>query len=269
VVLMPYMENKDIYDYWTKNIYTPIQFDPKYSNQTLGMVSMLLCPSARSKIDNLSYGVNIGQNSVATGIDAKGQGTSSPIQLPPFISNRAEEGVCLDQYVNPLVPAVKGVPARVSIDYVSTHDGTSCTILLAENNNNAYRIANNIHIFWNRVEGSSPWSDVASIAQTAENLGVNWKGLTPIPDTMTPLPNGYVPNQFSTTDKISSFHSGGIVEVCFCDANVMSLRTDIDATVFARLLIPFDRGKYAADMATTPTLVDTDKLEPLPESLYR
>jgi hypothetical protein len=229
---------------------------------------MYLCPSARGNIDNLSYGVNTGQNSVAKG-NAADQGTG-PVSLPPFISNRAEEGVCLDQYVNPLVPAVKGVPSRVSIDYVSTHDGTSCTILLAENNNNAYRNANNVHIFWNRIEGASPWSDVASVAQTAENLGVNWKGLTPIPSDMSPLPAGYVANKFSTTDKLSSCHSGGIVEMCFCDANVTSMRTDIDATVFARLLIPFDRGKYAADMnSPTPTLVDTDRLEPLPESAFR
>jgi prepilin-type N-terminal cleavage/methylation domain-containing protein len=269
VVIMPYMEAKDKYDYWAQNIYNPAQFDPKYSNQTLGMVTGFLCPSGRSNVDNLSYGVNTGQNSVAMsgGVD-KGSGTS----LRPFISNRPEEGVCLDQYVNPLAnPPVKGVPARVSIDYISTHDGTTCTLLLAENNNNAYRKANNIQIFWNRIEGSSPWAVPADIAQTAENLGVNWKGLTPIPADMTPLPTGYVANVFATTDKISSFHSGGIAVVSFCDGSQTNLRTEIDATVFARLLIPYDRGKYASDMASpTPTLVDpTDKLEPLPESAFR
>ena len=66
VVIMPYMEGKDKYDYWAQNIYTPAQFDPKYSNQTTGYgIGPLLCPSARGNIDNLSYGVNTGQNSVA------------------------------------------------------------------------------------------------------------------------------------------------------------------------------------------------------------
>ena len=68
-------------------------------------------------------------------------------------------------------PPVKGVPARVSIDYVSTHDGTSCTILLAENNNNSYRKANNIHIFWNQIEGSSPWATSGLHCPNRRELG--------------------------------------------------------------------------------------------------
>ena len=50
----------------------------------------------------------------------------------------------------------------------------------------------------------------------------------------------------------------------FCDASETNLRTDIDATVFARLLMPFDRGKYATDMnSPTPTLVDHEQTRTL------
>ncbi|MCC6126099.1 MAG: DUF1559 domain-containing protein [Pirellulales bacterium] len=262
VLILPYMDGKDKYEYWAQYIYDPAQFHPKYSNQTIGLVTAFLCPSVRGKQDNLSYGVNTGQNSHAC---------SLPFCLLPFTSNRAEEGVCLDQYVNPLTnPPVKGVPARVSIDYVQSKDGTTNTLLLAENNNNAYRIANNIPIYWNKVEGSAPFSDVDSIGKTAEYLGVNWKGLSPIPPNMPSPPSGYTANQFAASEKISSFHSGGIAVVSFCDASQQNLRTDIDATVFARLLMPFDRGKYAIDMnSPTPTLVDTKALEPLEESSFR
>ena len=261
VVILPYMEGKDKYEYWAQNIYTPTLFDPAYSNQAIGLISAFLCPSVRGKQDNLSYGVNTGQNSHTC---------SNALCLLPFLSNRPEEGVCLDQYVNPLTnPPVKGVPARVSIDYVSSHDGTTCTLLLTENNKNAYRIANNIHIFWNKIEGSSPFSDVDSIAKTAENLGFNWYGLTPIPSSASWKPADAI-NQYATSDKLSSFHTGGIVVATFCDASNTNLRTDIDETVYARLLMPYDRGSYAKDMnSPTPTLVDTKQLQPLEESSFR
>lgn len=260
VAIFPFMENKEKYDYWAQNIYDPTQFD-KYSNQTTGLVPTFLCPSGRNNQDNLSYGLNTGQNSNAGSVTVTPQ---------PFLSNRQEEGVSLDQYVNPLVPAVKGVPAKVSIDYVSTRDGTSCTLMLAENNNSAFRTARSIHILWNHIEGASPYSDTASISQNAENFGINWKGLSPIPVTATPKPAKYVDPVFSTTDKLSSCHSGGIVQVSFCDSSGTSMRTDIDPTVLARLMMPYDRGGYAVDMNTpAPTLVDTKALDPLDESTFR
>jgi prepilin-type N-terminal cleavage/methylation domain-containing protein len=264
VVILPFMDNKEKYDYWAKNIYNPAQFDPLYSNQTIGLISTYVCPSMRGNQDNLSYGVNTGQNGNACSMSLPGPNNY-------FISNRPEEGVCLDQYVNPLAnPQVKGVPARVSIDYVQSHDGTTNTLLLAENNNNAFRIANNLHVFWNKIEGPSPFNAVDSISKTAEYLGFNWKGLSPIPADAATKPTGYVANQFTASEKISSFHTGSIVVASFCDASQQNLRTDIDATVFARLLMPFDRGKYASDMATPkPTLVDTNDLDPLNESTFR
>jgi hypothetical protein len=266
VVILPFMDNKEKYDYWSKNIYTPAQFDPKYSNQGIGMITALVCPSMRGNDDNLNYGVNTGQNSNANGMNSsQAQG--------PFLSNRPEEGVCLDQYVNPSAsPAVKGVPARVSVDYVETHDGTTNTILLGENCNNPYRIANNVHIYWNKVAGASPYSDTASIAQTAENWGINWKGNTPIPDTTSPMPTGYTPkaNVFATNEKISSFHTGDIAVVSFCDGSQANMRLEIDGTVFARLLMPYDRGGYAINMNTPKaTIQDTKPVEPLDESSFR
>jgi prepilin-type N-terminal cleavage/methylation domain-containing protein len=274
VVIFPFMEMKEKHEFWSKNIYATNPYAPggafdQYSNQMMGSVPMFMCPSARRTPDNLTYGVNTGQNCQVPP-DRMQQSTGI---LPSFISNRVEEGVCLDRYVNPLAnPPVKGVPANISVDYVSSHDGTTNTLLLAENNNSTYRNDNNIHIFWNRIEGVSPWNDPLAIAQTAENLGINWYGMTPIPATLTPLPQGYVPSAFKTNDKISSSHSGGIVVATFCDGSGMYLRTEIDETVYARLLMPYDRGSYATDMPqppTKPTLVDTKALQPLDESAFR
>jgi prepilin-type N-terminal cleavage/methylation domain-containing protein len=273
VVIFPFMEMKQKYDFWSKNVYAANPYAPggafdQYSNQAIGSVPMFMCPSARRSLDNLTYGVNTGQNALPPP-DQSQQTTA----LPKFISNRVEEGVCLDRYVNPLAnPPVKGVPANISVDYVSSHDGTSNTLLLAENNNSTYRVENDVHIFWNRIEGVSPWDDQTAIAQTAENLGINWYGMTPIPATLTPLPQGYVPSVFKTNQKISSSHSGGIVVATFCDGSGMYLRTDIDETVYARLLMPYDRGSYAINMPqppTAPTLVDTKALQPLDESEFR
>jgi prepilin-type N-terminal cleavage/methylation domain-containing protein len=267
VVIFPYMEQKEKFDFWAKKIYEVAAYTPtgafgQYSNQQMGSIPMYLCPSARNTPDNLSYGMNTGQNSR---INLQGETQSG------FISNRAEEGVCLDQYVNPLAnPPVVGVPARVSIDFVSSRDGTSNTLLMAENNNNTYRKENGIHVFWNMIQGPSPYNNPDDIGQTAETLGINWKGISPIPADFTPLPPGYVASALTTTDKISSAHSGGIVVATFCDGSANSLRTDIDPTVYARLLMPFDRGKYAKDMNTpTPTLIETKDLVPVDESAFR
>lgn len=272
VLVAPYMEAKEKFDFWAKNVYVTPPYGAggifeQFSNRMAGSVPIFLCPSARSTQDNLSYGVNTGQNSR---IDI--QETQGRVLQSGFISNRAEEGICLDQYVNPTAPTpVKGVPARVSIDYVSSHDGTSCTLMLTENNNNTFRKDNKIAIYWNRIEGASPFSDPDSIGQTAQNLGVNWKGLTPIAEDFTPKPTGYDSQLYvlTTTDKISSAHSGGIVVATFCDGSANNLRTDIDKSVLARLMMPYDRGKYAQDMATTPTLIDTTLLPTLDESKYR
>jgi hypothetical protein len=276
VMIFPFMEVKEKNDFWARNVYTTTPYGPtgvfeQYSNQAMGSVPMFICPTARRTPGNLCYGVNTGQNSHAAGPDRSSQGSAGVVQLPPFISNRAAEGVCLDRYVNPLAsPPVQGVPANVSVDYVSANDGTTSTLMLAENNNNAVREAASLNIFWNRIEGDSPWNDVTGIAQTAENLGINWYGLTPIPADLTPQPTGYVPNKFITTDKVSSSHSGGIVVATFCDGSGTYLRTEIDPTVFARLLMPYDRGGYAKDMnQPTPTIVDTKPLSPLDESTYR
>jgi prepilin-type processing-associated H-X9-DG protein len=140
---------------------------------------------------------------------------------------------------------------------------------MGENNNNLYRNNAGKYRFWNIIEGATPYSDPNSIAQTAENLGINWYGNSPIPPTPTPTVPGYVANKYQTTEKISSYHSGGIVIVAFCDGSTHYLRNDIEPNVLARLMMPYDVGKYAVSMGTNPTLVETKGLMPLTDSEYR
>jgi prepilin-type N-terminal cleavage/methylation domain-containing protein len=261
VMIFPYMEQKDKFDYWARYVYTPNPYATggvyeKYSNRNEGLISALVCPSARADQGNLSYGVNTGQYSNAC---------SLALCVGPFVSNRAEEGICLDQYVDPTAASpVKGVPARVSIDYISSHDGTSNTLLIAENNNNPYRAANKVFCYWNKIEGDTPWNESTNQGSTltAEHLGINWKGISIVG----------TPGPFVTSDKITSSHSGGMVMVSYCDGSQSVLRPDIDPIVFARLMMPFDRGNYAIDMKTPPTLADptlVHDLTPLDESSFR
>jgi hypothetical protein len=265
VMLFPYMEQKEKYLWWSQHIYDPDPYAPptetspggvfeRYSNQTTGLVPCLLCPSVAGEKYNLSYGVNTGQNARAANL------SNPPIQ---FASNRPAEGVCLDQYFNPLAPSqIKGAPAKVSIDYIQIHDGTSNTLLIAENNKNPYRLKRNIEIYWNRVETDAPWNDIPTdVSLTAENLGVNWFGIKIVGAA------GWL----GAIDKISSCHPG-IVVVSFCDGSQSSLNTSIDSVVYARLLMPFDRGGYAIMMhflPLPPTIQQTETLEPLDESSFR
>jgi hypothetical protein len=272
IAVFPYMEEDQKTKEWALNIYAANPYGTNgvftlYNRIEGGGVSVFICPSdplsASNGLSNLSYGVNTGQNARVP------SSTAASASLTTFISNRAEEGVCLDHYVNPLVkPPLKGIPSRVSIDYVSSHDGTTSTILMGENNNNTYRNNAGKGRYWNIIEGTTPYNNADSIALTAENLGINWYGNSPIPPTFTPLPTGYVANKYQTTEKISSYHPG-IVIVTFCDGSTHDLRNDIEPNVLARLMMPFDRGKYAANMAATPTLVDTKGLMPLTDSDYR
>jgi prepilin-type N-terminal cleavage/methylation domain-containing protein len=244
VMLFPFMELKDRYDFWTEHAYDPpTAFDAKYANLTAGLVPVLICPSASGIQNNLHYGVNTGQNS------------RDPKAGQPFISNRSEEGVCLDQYVNPQSPSNK--PVRVSLDYISSHDGTSTTLLIAENNNNPLKIAQatTFKSFWSNA-GLTDSSSDADLGLAAENLGINWKGPTPL------AANGY-----TTRDKLSSFHSGGMVVASFCDARQAVLRPDIDPIVYARLLMPYDRGGFAtATRAQPPQNQYPTPLDPLNSS---
>ena len=111
------------------------------------------------------------------------------------------------------------VPVLVSLDYISSHDGASTTLLLAESRLDAVSrggVANSI------------WTTAA-----ATQVGFNWNGTFA-----------------KVTEKIISRHGGGAV-ASFCDGHGTFLKDDISVDIFKHLMTPC--GK---DAGLTTTILD-------------
>jgi prepilin-type N-terminal cleavage/methylation domain-containing protein/prepilin-type processing-associated H-X9-DG protein len=188
VPLLPNLQRKEIYDLWAT---TAVGVDHKK------LLKILMCPSDPPDTTGagdtwLSYVCNAGRNA----------GTAR---------NFAAEGVCMNQVVE---SSTNPVPVLVSLDFISSHDGASTTLLLAESRLDAVPrggVANSI------------WTTAA-----AQSVGFNWDGTIA-----------------KVTDKIISRHGGGTV-VAFCDGHVSFLADSIScstaAPVFQHLMTPWGAG---------------------------
>jgi prepilin-type processing-associated H-X9-DG protein/prepilin-type N-terminal cleavage/methylation domain-containing protein len=264
VALLPYLERNDLYDVWTNGIdvsgtvYYPRsssyngtggQVDPAtFSggnkdayNSGYTLLRLTICPSDPSTSSGdhetpLSYVVNRGVNGL----------------------NSAAAGICMNLTTTPKV--------RVNLDYVSGHDGSSTTILLAESVLTAdlrtSPPADRPYLYMNSSAGtayydrpntnwtSSYWS--GSGTDFAEmNLGFEWGYLTS--------------NASPTTEKILSRHSGGI-NVAFCDGHQASISSEVDINVFRQLATPNAKGciglTYPSGVTVTPS--NANRLTTLP-----
>jgi prepilin-type processing-associated H-X9-DG protein len=173
----------------------------------------------------------------------------------------AAYGVCLDQF-NTTISTTSGgtttttprTVVRVSGDYISSHDGSSTTLLLAESILTPPGITDvttnsGQTPFLNLVvqpagttcyyRPGSYWTSsfYLATANSAElNLGFEWG---PAPTS------GYTPPL--VTNKITSRHSGGC-NVSFCDGHNYFLRDSIDSRVFCQLMTPW--GTQAGQTST-------------------
>lgn len=116
-------------------------------------------------------------------------------------------------------------PHQVSMAFLKSHDGSTNTVMLTENNRIAAR----------------SWASA-----TRENLGILWAiGVTnnsqyrinQFPDVHAPRP--------------SSRHPGGVV-VSFCDGHQQFLREDISYLTYQHIMTPYSLGAGAALAASGP-----------------
>ncbi|MCD4726197.1 MAG: DUF1559 domain-containing protein [Pirellulales bacterium] len=225
VMLFPYLDRKDLYDAWAE---TP---DP-WGNSDICFKSLkiLTCPSdpppsTAAGTTWLAYVCNRGVN-----------GMDNPAM-----------GVCMNQsgFVAGDYGGVALSPTRVSQDYISSHDGATTTLLLAE------AVLNNpspgLHLPRNVTGNNDPkWTShlpdgvtFAGLGHMEVDVGFEWGTFSLYP---------------KVNDKLLSFHSGG-VHVSFCDGHQQFLQTDIDLNTYIHLMTPYDRGcpSYHADGSTPVT----------------
>jgi prepilin-type N-terminal cleavage/methylation domain-containing protein/prepilin-type processing-associated H-X9-DG protein len=245
VSILPFgLEHKDLYDLWRD--LTVISANPGDNTQVPQLIPGLMmkigiCPSYSPPSPNdswLSYRVNVGRMMANT---IRGAAPSSASFIPA-------EGVFTDQCQdnkNPAQPQEQIV--TFGFDYISSNDGTSCTLMLAENSASVPPLgAWAFDGRWAPVLELPPTADGVPIAtintsnyyQTPHNatlLGFNWAGMDPL----NPTKSTQTPAQ-----KIYSNHPGGAV-VSFCDGHQSFLRSDLEPVIYMQLMCPFDRAVYS------------------------
>lgn len=243
VPLLPYIERKDYYDYLvaqgtvtTAN--TPDIISPAGASEQPVYLRVLSCPSDMPPSTTgpwTSFVCNRGINGGINGVESQAV------------------GVCLNQFSNN--------PVRVGQDYISSHDGTSTTLLLSESILDSPSQTNGL--VWNRT-GSSRATASSNLPKWYNTSWTTTTGgsLCTASGNMD-VDVGFEWGQFrdppSVTDKVFSNHNGGI-NVTFCDGHQQFLNTSINVTTFIHIMTPYDKGcpvnatynycKYGAANAT-------------------
>jgi prepilin-type N-terminal cleavage/methylation domain-containing protein/prepilin-type processing-associated H-X9-DG protein len=191
VPLLKNLERKDLYDAWGIDSNSAVE------------LSIFLCPTTPSDSPgaaSLAYSANCGTITLTA--------DSPPQQYKG-------DGVMMDNLGNGSVYA----KSKLSMDAISTADGTSTTLLFAEKN----------------AESQPSWHN--SVPASVMN---NWVEAGPFPmfGISCDFNDANVPNRAinnSNQAYPSSNHSGGVV-VAFCDGHVVFLRENIGREVYAQLL---------------------------------
>jgi prepilin-type processing-associated H-X9-DG protein len=250
VAILPYLEKVDMYNLWASYPSSTFASDLSSLNLTAAAnpyMKVLLCPSDSPDSTSdawCSYVCNRGCN-----------GWNYPYL-----------GVCMDQ-ATPTIPnppassSISVPPVTVSLDYINSHDGTSTTLLLAENLLTNPPAGSGSQIFVPRVSPSgstgTPWGKWSTPLTCASATGSDpgTANATTLLPQKSPFNNdleacvGFEWSQWSATpklsDKLLSRHPGG-VNVAFCDGHMQFLSDNIDVTAFKMLMTPYGNGIPAA-----------------------
>jgi prepilin-type N-terminal cleavage/methylation domain-containing protein/prepilin-type processing-associated H-X9-DG protein len=264
VQILPYLERKDMYDIWANGVSGNYPFGGATAAQTAvepclsayKSLKILICPTdpatgTGTGDTTSSYVVNRGVNSV----------------------DNAALGVCMNQF-NPV-----GTKVRVSLDYISSHDGSSSTLLMSESvltstvrttapTNAPYLVLPEWKVAANGTISKSgttyydrPFSlwtasayAVPNANQAELSLGFEWGTFSSNSAT-------------SITEKVLSRHNGTST-VAFCDGRQTSLSDTVDINVFRQLMTPFGNGAAAALTSASVTPVPPLLLKVLDEAEF-
>ncbi len=212
--------------------------DQLIAGQTLE-VEVLNCPSRAPVLNSkapLSYVVNGG---VSDGLV-----NANPKNQMDFVEN----GVFLDEYTPKAFGIMKNT-APIDLSYLSSHDGTSTTILLAENMDalDWYPPLLNPSDPQPRqpgtpAAGQSSWNAITWMQP--EGAGPNWgtKQDSALPTGTAGLLGRPAPLGSAKNDKINgrplSDHSGGGFHVAYADGGAQFMSSDVEYRVYCLLMSP-------------------------------
>ena len=240
VPLLPSLERFDIYNYIKQSMVNSTGSGPITITLQKAHVVVVTCPSnppqTSSGANITSYGVNTGRN--------------LPNTFRPACANSdpriVAQGVFTDQFADNITGTQTENVIKVTPGFISSHDGTTNTLMLGEKSSSMYTA-----IDWAAIDQTAAAPDTYSDGSSNTNnrtLGFHWESLSASDDFNIADPNT------STADvstRIHSNHPGGAV-VSFCDGHTIFLRNDIDKLVYMQIMAPWDQGVlYSPDLGST------------------
>lgn len=235
VPLLPLLDKADVYEKLQTLPYNSSTGSITTEPGDLVYNRSLVCPSDMPNLNTvpegsdynntwLGYVCNRGRNSNTTGTAA-------------LDSDKPAQGVCLNSF-----GTATGSPmGKVSTGYLSTHDGATCTLLLAES------------ILANPTSSDRPY--LVTARDTGNNAPLWIKNPLDRGAGRMEVDVGFEWSKFNTTrppamtDKVLASHAGG-VNVSFCDGHQQFLSTSISLDTFIHLMTPSDKN------CSTPNLTN-------------
>jgi len=305
VSLLPYFERNDLYQLWQNN--QPVDVSTMANSIVTGTqlsggvnpnpwafttLNLLICPSNpaanTSTLPNpLSYVVNCGSASTANDLNPSVGMTSwvEDINSGVFFNNcradYAAGGAIFNPYslVTPTNPVFSATGPKVSMDYISTNDGTSNTLMVAENlqaTNWAMdqfmttSLATPTPLPWQSefaikmatgfvwyVTGNINNAEPTSATNSSYNIlayKINAQARTGPPFALNYDPAATPPTGGLAVSRPSSAHPGG-VNTMFCDGHLRFISEDIQYHVYTQLMTPKQTGAvkaYSSSSGSTP-----------------
>ena len=222
VLILPNLERKDAYALWTSATAStgalPTGVQPP-------AMAILKCPSSPADDDNLpslAYAGNVGICALSSGKQSK------------------NDGVMMDTLGGSYSAA------RNSIDFVSSGDGATMTLLFAEKNGSQFSPQAYYDVSPRSITNLSSSSFGPNGTSWSSSLG---QMLTPVPgfgvltNTITEpvLNNKTLGANDGYYGRPSSSHSG-VVVVGFCDGRVIAMSDAIDGQLYGQLVTPNSQG---------------------------
>jgi len=273
IMLLPSIERKDLYNIWSSG--TGINSSQQLTGVSVSggttypydiasaspSVSIFQCPTSPpdgTPYDPIAYGGNAGS------------GTEKMIITVSATTQPKGDGILLDT-----VSTDSGKnynPSKISLDYVSSGDGTSSTLLLSERCGPAVTV----QPAWNGCSVATSGTGGATGYRNYTGSSSGWGTLDDKSPLVFLLPVGS--STPATTAKAinvgtdgfrypSSNHPGGVMTV-FADGHTQYMRDSVDAQTYCHLMT--SNGQNTSSLSTTvATWYGTSGWKPLDETNFR
>jgi prepilin-type N-terminal cleavage/methylation domain-containing protein/prepilin-type processing-associated H-X9-DG protein len=232
-VMLPNIERKDVYNFWSSGTSTNgVRILTSSGTAAISdispTISIFQCPTSPS--DGASTG------SVAYGANG-GSGTEQ-IVIASGSTQFKGDGIFLDTVAQAAEPSRNYATAKMSLDYVSGGDGTSTTVMLSERCGTGVGIqpawTGNSNV--NVAGGATGYRNAGSSATSWGTLDSSTPLVFLLPTSLT-TPSAKVINDTASGGYRypSSNHPGGVIAV-FADGHTLFIRDNISDVTYAQLL---------------------------------